>query len=80
MADIEVRDVDERVVEALKAKAQQRGVSLEDEIRTILTRTVDAGREELLRRADAIRARTKLCTRPELDSARIIREERDAWG
>jgi plasmid stability protein len=80
MADIEVRDVDEYVVRALKARAEQRGVSLEDEIRAILTRTADADREELLRRADAIRARTKLDPRPELDSARIIREERDAWG
>jgi plasmid stability protein len=80
MADIEVRDLDDRVAEALKARARQSGVSLEEEVRAILTRTVDADWEELLRRADSIRARTELCARPELDSAQIIREERDAWG
>jgi plasmid stability protein len=80
VADIEVRDLDDRVVAALQARARGNGVSLEDEVRTILTRTVEADWDELVRRADAIRARTKLCPRPELDSARIIREERDAWG
>lgn len=69
------------VVEALKAHALAAGVSLEEEVRQILTDTVLRRRRALKERMDAARAQiASELGRPELDSVRIIREERDAWG
>ena len=80
MAELKVRQLDDYVVEALKARAKNRGVSLEEEVRATLTASVDAARHALVRRFAALRAETGGPGKPELDSARIIREERDAWG
>ena len=80
MADIQVCGLDDRIAEALELRARRHGISMEEEVRRILSSSVNAGLEELRRGVDAIRARTKLSTRPEHDSVRIIREERDAWG
>jgi plasmid stability protein len=66
--------------ECLKARAKAKGVSLEEEVRRVLTASIAADREELLRRARALHAAAGgKPGKPELDSARIIREERDAW-
>lgn len=75
MAQVIVRNLDDDVVARLKAKARQRGHSLEQELREILSRAAKPSRNELLAEADRIRAMTpeKLQT----DSAELIREERD---
>ena len=81
MAELKVRQLDERTVAALKARAKKRGVSLEEEVRTTLTASVLARRAAFARRAAALRrAAGGTPGDPRLDSARLIREERDAWG
>lgn len=81
MAEVKVRQVDDRVVAALKARARKRGVSFEEEVRAILSASVAGRRQTLARRAAALRAAAGgKPGDPHLDSARIIREERDAWG
>jgi plasmid stability protein len=81
MADLKVRNLDDRVASALKARAKASGTSLEEEIRRALTASVAADRAELVRRAKALHAAAGgAADRPELDSARTIRDERDAWG
>lgn len=81
MAELKVRQLDDRVVAALKARARKRGVSLEEEVRTTLSRSVAARRDAFARRAANLRAAAaRHGANPELDSARIIRRERDAWG
>jgi hypothetical protein len=69
------------VASALRAPAKTRGISLEEEIRRTLMASVAAGREELVRRAKALHAVAGDAPgRPELDTARIIRDERDSRG
>jgi plasmid stability protein len=81
MAEIKVRQVDDRVVAVLKARAKKRGVSLEEEVRATLSASVAARRHALARRAAALRAAGGgKPGDPKLDSARIIREERDVWA
>jgi antitoxin FitA len=81
MADLKVRNLDDFVASALKARAKAKGVSLEEEVRRTLTASVRADREELVRRARALHAAAgSKPGNPRLDSARTIREERDAWG
>jgi plasmid stability protein len=81
MADLKVRNLDDSVASALKARAKANGVSLEAEIRRTLTASVAADREELVRRARVLHAAAGGAPgKPECDSAGTIREERDAWG
>jgi hypothetical protein len=54
--------------------------SLEEEVRSTLAGSVAARRAAFERRARALRADSGRPGRPELDSARIIRKERDANG
>jgi plasmid stability protein len=71
MADLKVRNLDESVASALKARAQAKGVSLEEEVRLTLTASVAADREELVRRAKALPAAAGGAPgKTELDSAR----------
>jgi plasmid stability protein len=81
MADLKVRNLDDHVAAVLKARAQEQGISLEEEARRTLARSVARDRADLVRRAKALHAAAGgKPGKPELDSARIIREERDAWG
>jgi antitoxin FitA len=81
VAEIKVRQLEERVVDVLRVRAKHRGVSLEEEVRSILTAAVDADREALTREAKAISERVRRANPVQAtDSVRIIREERDAWG
>ncbi|MGH6899790.1 MAG: FitA-like ribbon-helix-helix domain-containing protein [Geminicoccales bacterium] len=81
MADLKVRNLDDAIASALKARAKANGVSLEEEVRRTLAASVAADREELVRRAKALHAAAGgKAGSPVLDSARTIREERDAWG
>lgn len=81
MAELKVRQVEDNVVAALKARARQRGVSLEEEVRATLSASVISRRGAFARRAAALRqAAGGKPGRRRLDSARLIREERDARG
>jgi len=80
MADLKVRQLDEQVAAALKTRASRRGVSLEEEVRSTLVASVVARRDAFRRRAAALRAATRAQRGKGLDSARLIRKERDATG
>lgn len=81
MADLKVRNLDDQVANALRARAEHKGISLEEEVRRTLAASVASARTDLVRRAQALHAAAGgKPGKPELDSARIIREERDAWG
>jgi plasmid stability protein len=81
MADLKVRNLDDHVATVLKARAQQKGISLEEEVRRALTLSVARDRVDLVQRAWALHAAAgDRPGSPELDSARLIRAERDAWG
>jgi plasmid stability protein len=81
MAGLKVRNLDDAIASALKARAKANGVSLEEEVRRTLAASVMADRAELVRRAKALHAAAGgRLGGPELDSARTIRAERDAWG
>ena len=75
MAQVLIRQLDDQVVAALRARARARGVSLEQSLRDLLTaaaRETEALREELAR----LRATTPAAGRS-LDVAALIREDRD---
>jgi plasmid stability protein len=81
MPDIKVRNLDDSVATALRSRARAKGISLEEEVRRTLAASVEADRAELVRRARALHAAAGgQPGKPELDSARIVRAERDAWG
>jgi len=81
MADLKVRSLDDHVAAVLQARARHKGISLEEEIRRTLAASVHTDRDTLVRRAAALHtAAGGRPGRPELDSARIIRAARDAWG
>jgi antitoxin FitA len=76
MAQVLIRQLDDQVVEALKARARVQGLSLEQSLRVLLTdaarhRTDDL-RDELMR----LRATTPAAGR-QLDVAALIRQDRD---
>ena len=79
MANLTIRNLDDAIVERLKARAARHGRSLEAEIRHILQRT--AGNppltpEEAVERADRIAAMTPKGVK-QTDSTEIIRKMRD---
>ena len=81
MANLKVRQLENRVATALKSRAERRGVSLEEDVRSILTASVEARREAFARRAAACRRSVGgQPGRPLLDSVRLIRKDRDARG
>lgn len=80
MADIKVRQLDERVARTLKTRAARRGVSLEEEVRATLSASVAAKRDAFRRRAAALRAASGGQRGRRADSARTIRQQRDATG
>jgi plasmid stability protein len=75
VAQVLIRQLDDQVLAALKARARAQGVSLEQSLRDLLTaaaRDGDSLREELAR----LRATTPVAGRS-LDVAALIREDRD---
>jgi plasmid stability protein len=78
MSQILIRDLDPEVVTFLKRRAEQNRRSLQAEVRLILeeaSRQVDRPSvEELVRRADEIRARSGP---QKTDSVDLLREDRD---
>lgn len=76
MAQVIVRNLDERVVQALKTRAELHGRALEQELRDILTRASELTPEEKLALADRIRAMAPGSMQE--DSTDLIRAERDS--
>jgi plasmid stability protein len=77
MADVKIRNLDDRVVKFYRDRAARAGRSLEEELRQTLADNLKRRRREAIERADALRARLreKYGTMP--DSAAEIRAERD---
>ena len=73
-AQVIVRNLDSDVVAALKQEAQRQGHSLEQELRTILTKAVRPERKELIAEADRIRA---MSPGPLEDCVTLLRQDRD---
>ena len=73
MAQLTVRNVDERVVRALKQRAADHGRSAEAEHRDILRKALLAGEESFASRARALQSRL----RSSVDSTDLIRADRD---
>jgi plasmid stability protein len=78
MAQVLVRNLDEDVVERLKARAAAAGRSLEAELREIVSAAARPSKEATLRRLDEIRARTRQPGPGEQSVVEMIREDRDS--
>jgi len=75
MANLTIRNLDDDVVERLKALAKAHNRSLEAELRTILERTArTADRQAFIHEAERIAAMTLKV--PQTDSTELIREDR----
>ncbi len=75
MAQVVIRNIDAAAIARLKARAARKGVSLEGELRTIITEAAHRDRDEDVERARTLRSR--LGGRRHSDSTRLIREDRD---
>jgi plasmid stability protein len=75
MAQVIIRNLNEEVVERLKRRAQSRGLSLEQQLRDILTAASQPSREEIKAELARIRAMTKPGKFPLAED--LIREDRD---
>lgn len=77
MAQVLVRNLDERVVTALRRKAELHGRSLEQELRDTLTAAARLGKDDRVALARRIRSMTPAKVK-QTDSAELIRRDRDA--
>ena len=75
MAQILIRQLDERVVAILRAQAQRRGVSLEQSLRDLLTAAA-AEQDDVKQRLALLRRQTP-AQGQRLDVAALIRESRE---
>ena len=76
MGNITIRNLDDKVIEKLKAQAKRHERSLEAEIRALLTETAERwSRQRFIETARRIAAMTPDV--PQTDSTELIREERD---
>ncbi len=75
VAQILIRQLDERVVAILRAQAQRRGVSLEQSLRDLLTAAA-AQQDDVKQRLALLRRQTPAEGR-QLDGAALIREGRE---
>lgn len=77
MANLTIRNLDDKVVERLKKRAKDNGRSLEAELRELLKQAANRkSPEELLAIADRIAAMTPAGVK-QTDSAELLREDRD---
>ena len=76
MGQILVRNIDDRIIDGLRARARSQGQSLEQTAREALARAAVPTRDELLAFAAEMRARTAERT-PTLDMVESIRRDRD---
>jgi plasmid stability protein len=77
MRAIHVRDVDDAVVEALKARAARNHRSLQGEIRAILEETIRGGAAATGRRAATLRIKTVRLGAPVTYSRDVIYDDAD---
>jgi antitoxin FitA len=75
VAQVLVRNLDDRVVTALRRKAELHGHSLEQELRTALIAAARLSPEERVALSRRVRAMTPAVQ--QTDSADIIRQDRD---
>jgi len=75
VAQVVIRNIDDDAMRRLKSRAARKGVSLERELRTILTEAARADRTGFGALASAFRR--KLADRRHSDSTRLIRKDRD---
>jgi plasmid stability protein len=76
MAQVLVRQLDDKVVDRLKKRAKEHGRSLQSEVKTILEEAVP-DYEAAWKRIDGFRKRLKKSGRKFSDSVALIREDRD---
>ncbi len=75
MGQVLVRNLDDAVIERLKARASKAGRPLEQELRVILTEAAMPPRDELRRVAAELRA--QLSGAPRVDTLALLREDRE---
>lgn len=80
MGDVRVRNLDDEIVEELKARARRHGKSLESELRAVLTAEARRPRQELSKRLQSFRDELRQQYGELPDSTPFIRAERDEWG
>lgn len=81
MADIKVRNLDDRVADALKARARAKGVSLEQEVRGILADAVGPDRQDIYKDLLKVREMTKPPPgKKPTDSVAVLRQLRNEMG
>jgi plasmid stability protein len=76
MAQVLVRQLNDKVVDRLKKRAKEHGRSLQSEVKTILEEAVP-DYEGALKRIEVLRKRLVRSGRKFSDSAGLIREDRD---
>ena len=76
MAQVLVRQLNEKVVDRLKKRAKEHGRSLQSEVKTILEDAVP-DYERAWKRIDSLRLRLKRSGRKFSNSADLIREDRE---
>lgn len=76
MAQVLVRQLNEKVVDRLKKRAREHGRSLQSEVKTILEEAVP-DYEGAWKRIELIRTKLKRSGRKFSDSADLVREDRD---
>ncbi len=76
MAQVLVRQLDDKVVDRLKKRAKEHGRSLQSEVKTILEEAVP-DYEAAWKRIEGCRTRLKKSGRKFSDSAALIREDRN---
>lgn len=74
MAHLVLNDVDPRIIEELRRRADPHGRSIEDEVKVVLEEALGLSRARALREARRIRAELG---GPFTESAEILREGRD---
>lgn len=77
MAQVLVRNLNDRVVARLKKRAKTRGRSLQAEVKTILEEAAKDVPEDFWKEADRIRKQLGHSGRKFSDSAALVREDRD---
>lgn len=77
MAQVLVRNLEDKVVARLKKRARTRGRSLQAEVKTILEEAAKEAPEDFWKEADRIRQQLKRSGRKFSDSAALLREDRD---
>ncbi len=74
MAQVVIRNIDDAVMERLRARARRKGIALERELREVLTAAASGDRAGF--RTRAAEFRRKLADRRHSDSTTLLRRDR----